>query len=130
MIGRMQGEFLGRFYEFTLKISGSKYTTSNLFLKEVHSLYHLINKWETEVEKDLDLSIMASKMKMKYEKYWGDVDKMNKLLYIATVMDLRYKLDFVDFALKKVYPEGGKGARMAGDVKKATFDLFAHYVQL
>ncbi|CAL1368027.1 unnamed protein product [Linum trigynum] len=28
---------------------------------------------------------MASKMKMKHEKYWGDVDKMNKLLYIVTL---------------------------------------------
>ncbi|CAL1376781.1 unnamed protein product [Linum trigynum] len=73
---------------------------------------------------------MASKMKMKYEKYWGDVGKMNKLLYISTVMDPRYKLGFVDFALKRVYPEGGNGARMAGDVKTATFDLFAHYEQL
>ncbi|CAL1379404.1 unnamed protein product [Linum trigynum] len=126
---RMMG-FLGRFYDFTLKISGSKYTTSNLFLQEVHSLYHLITKWETEVEKDLDLSIMASKMKMKYEKYWGDVDKMNKLLYISTIMDPRYKMGFVDFALKMVYPEGGKGARIAENVRKATFDLFAHYEQL
>ncbi|CAL1376647.1 unnamed protein product [Linum trigynum] len=72
---------------------------------------------------------MASKMKMKYEKYWGDVDKMNKLLYISTVMDPRYKMGFVDFALKRVYPEGGKGARMPEDVRKATFALFAHYEQ-
>ncbi|CAL1359375.1 unnamed protein product [Linum trigynum] len=122
--------FLGKFYDFTLKISGSRYTTSNLFLQEVHSLYHLIHKWETEAEKDYDLSVMASKMKVKYEKYWGDVNKMNKLLYISTVMDLRYKLGFVDYALKRVYPEDGKGGRMEEDVNKATFALFAHYEQL
>ncbi|CAI0560272.1 unnamed protein product [Linum tenue] len=126
---RMMG-FLGRFYDFTLKISGSHYTTSNLFLQEVHSLYHLINKWVEEVEKDYDLSVMAKKMKLKYEKYWGDVDKMNKLLYIATVMDPRYKLGFLEYGLKRVYPEDGKGGRMAEDVRKATFELFAHYEQV
>ncbi|CAL1389571.1 unnamed protein product [Linum trigynum] len=108
----------------------SHYTTSNLFLQEVHSLYHLINKWVEEVEKDYDLSVMAKKMKLKYEKYWGDVDKMNKLLYIATVMDPRYKLGFLEYGLKRVYPEDGKGGRMAEDVRKATFELFAHYEQV
>ncbi|CAL1355536.1 unnamed protein product [Linum trigynum] len=127
---RRMMRFLGKFYDFTLKITGSRYTTSNLFLQEVHSLYHLIHKWETEVEKDYDLSVMASKMKIKYEKYWGDVDKMNKLLYISTVIDPNYKLGFVDYALKRVYPEDGKGGRMAEDVNKATFALFAHYEQL
>ncbi|CAL1381163.1 unnamed protein product [Linum trigynum] len=96
----------------------------------MHSLYHLIHKLETEVEKDYDLSVMASKMKLKYEKYWVDVDKMKKLLYISTIMDSRYKLGFVDYALKRVYPEDGKGGCMSEDVKKATFALFAHYEQL
>ncbi|CAL1379481.1 unnamed protein product [Linum trigynum] len=73
---------------------------------------------------------MVSKMKIKYEKYWGDVDKMNNLLYISTVMGPRYKLGFVDYALKRGYPEDGKRGRMAEDVNKATFALFAHYEQL
>ncbi|KAG8635518.1 hypothetical protein MANES_16G038752v8 [Manihot esculenta] len=56
-------EFLGHFYELTLRISGSRYVTYNIFFDE------------------------------------GDPDKMNKIIYIAVVVDPRYKLEFMHFAL-------------------------------
>ncbi|CAN1338973.1 Zinc finger BED domain-containing protein RICESLEEPER 2 [Linum perenne] len=119
--------FLKCFYDFTLKVSGSSYVTSNLFFPEVVILYRMLKMWEGS--SDNQLSSMANKMRRKYEKYWGDIEKMNKLLYIAVVLDPRRKMDFVAFTLSRVYPEQNKGTLLADLVKKATYNLYDHYVK-
>ncbi|CAN1278852.1 Zinc finger BED domain-containing protein RICESLEEPER 2 [Linum perenne] len=119
--------FLKCFYDFTLKVSGSSYVTSNLFFPDVVILYRMLKMWEGSC--DNQLSSMANKMRRKYEKYWGDIEKMNKLLYIAVVLDPRRKMDFVAFTLSRVYPEENKGILLADLVKKATYDLYDHYVK-
>jgi hypothetical protein len=32
---------------------------------------------------------MVIKMKMKYDKYWGDFEKINPLLFVASLLDPR-----------------------------------------
>ncbi|CAN1280506.1 Zinc finger BED domain-containing protein RICESLEEPER 2 [Linum perenne] len=105
--------FLKCFYDFTLKVSGSSYVTSNLFFPEIVILYRMLKMWEGS--SDNQLSSMAN--------------KMNKLLYIAVVLDPRKKMDFVAFTLSRVYPEENKGTLLADLVKKATYDLYDHYVK-
>ncbi|CAN1338966.1 Zinc finger BED domain-containing protein RICESLEEPER 2 [Linum perenne] len=78
---------------------------------------------------DFTLKVSGSSMRRKYEKYWGDIEKMNKLLYIAVVLDPRRKMDFVAFTLSRVYPEQNKGTLLADLVKKATYNLYDHYVK-
>ncbi|CAN1303262.1 Zinc finger BED domain-containing protein RICESLEEPER 2 [Linum perenne] len=119
--------FLKCFYDFTLKVSRSSYVTSNLFFPEVVILYRMLKMWEGS--SDYQLSSMASKMRRKYEKYWGDIEKMNKFLYIAVVLDPRRKMGFVVFTLSRVYHEENKGTLLADLVKKATYDLYDHYVK-
>ncbi|KAI9080815.1 hypothetical protein K1719_037217 [Acacia pycnantha] len=88
---------LSHFYYLTNQISGSLYVTSNNFFCEIYMVYRFLNEW---TKSDLEeLSNVASRMKEKYDKYWGDPMKINKLLYIAIVPDPRYKLDWVQFAL-------------------------------
>ncbi|CAL1378358.1 unnamed protein product [Linum trigynum] len=70
---------------------------------------------------------MATKMKQKYDKYWGDVDKMNKLLYIAAVLDPRLKLQFIGFTLKWMYDDEKAIFDLTKDVELATYELYAHY---
>lgn len=43
---------------------------------------------------------MASNMRKKFEKYWGDPDKMNVFLLIAAVLDPQSKLGYVSHFLK------------------------------
>ncbi|CAI0403003.1 unnamed protein product [Linum tenue] len=69
----------------------------------------------------------ASVSSEKYEKYWGDVDKMNKLLYIAAVLDPRRKLRFIGFALKWMYDDEKSASDLTSDVEDATYELYAHY---
>ncbi|GAU34708.1 hypothetical protein TSUD_29500 [Trifolium subterraneum] len=46
---------------------------------------------------------MAENMKAKYEKYWGDVKKMNMLIFVAVALDPRHKMRFVRWGLNKAY---------------------------
>ena len=48
---------------------------------------------------DPALLIMALSMRLKYEKYWGDLSKINILLYIAITVDSRYKIDEIVYGL-------------------------------
>ena len=67
-------------------------------------------------------------MKEKYDKYWGDVNKMNKLIYVAVVVDPRYKLEFLEFALVEEY--GNEiGWKLANDTKLVVKELFQEYCQ-
>jgi hypothetical protein len=77
-------KFLQVFYDVTIKISGSLYSTSNLYFDVLCSVHSSL----TEYSKSSDplLSTMANKMKVKYDNYWGDVEKINPLLFVATLL--------------------------------------------
>jgi len=40
---------------------------------------------------------MAEKMMSKYNKYWGDLDKVNVLLFVAVILDPRTKLGSLEY---------------------------------
>ena len=42
-------------------------------------------------------------MKLKYDKYWGSVDRIYLMLFVAIVVDPRYKLKYVKFWFKQWY---------------------------
>ncbi|RYQ91666.1 hypothetical protein Ahy_B09g097651 [Arachis hypogaea] len=88
--------FLEMFYDATLCISGFSYVTSNLYMKEVFALGRRIQQYRDD--DDLSISLMASKMKAKYNKYWGNAKTINMLL-IAVVLDPCHKLDYVEWCL-------------------------------
>ncbi|OMO70217.1 hypothetical protein COLO4_28700 [Corchorus olitorius] len=46
---------------------------------------------------------MASRMKEKYQKYWGNIQNLNPLLFIAVILDPRHKLDYAMFVIEDVY---------------------------
>jgi hypothetical protein len=88
-------KFLQVFYDVTMKISSSLHSTSNLYfdiLCDVHSCL-------TEYSKSSDplLNTMANRMKVKYDKYWGDVEKINPLLFVASLLDPCYKMAGLEY---------------------------------
>ncbi|CAL1379180.1 unnamed protein product [Linum trigynum] len=93
--------FLKIFYDATLKVSGSLYVTSNdLF----HVIYGIACKLTKETSSKIEShKSMARRMKAKHDKYWGSFDNINPLLFIAVVLDPRYKLEYVCFVLDEVY---------------------------
>jgi hypothetical protein len=39
-------------------------------------------------------------MKIKYDKYWGDFEKINPLLFVAAVLNPHYKIIILEFWFK------------------------------
>ena len=52
---------------------------------------------------DVYVSNIAKNMMAKYKKYWGDQDTQNFLLYVAVVLDPRFKLKYVRFCFERLY---------------------------
>ncbi|KAG2701851.1 hypothetical protein I3760_06G063300 [Carya illinoinensis] len=91
--------FLKVFYDATLKISGSSYVTSNMLFQQISTIEHNLNKMGQSGD-DL-LRKMASNMKLNFDKYWGNMNKMNMIVYVAFVLDPRYKITALSYWLKK-----------------------------
>nr|XP_016433515.1 PREDICTED: zinc finger BED domain-containing protein RICESLEEPER 2-like [Nicotiana tabacum] len=52
---------------------------------------------------DTILSEMTKNMKEKFDKYWGDPEKINKIIFISCILDPRYKLESVGYVLVKMF---------------------------
>ena len=120
-------DFLQHFYLATLRISGSQYVTANSFFSEISDLFTILNDWK--LSPDPDKRMMAFSMKNKFDKYWGDPEKMNLLIFIATILDPRDKIEFMEYSLSEVYgPTVGGSLFIA--VKNALYELFTDYTSL
>ncbi|KAL7254645.1 hypothetical protein ACSBR1_008906 [Camellia fascicularis] len=69
---------------------------------------------------------MAVNMKEKFDKYWGDGDKINLLLYVAVVLDPRKKLKYLNFCFSQILIEKVVN-EMTGKVKDCLTRLYEHY---
>ncbi|KAI8554479.1 hypothetical protein RHMOL_Rhmol05G0102500 [Rhododendron molle] len=104
-------KFLKLFYNATKKFSTFLFVTSNVFFEEMYNV-------EVKIEKliannDPLLSKMALDMKKKFDTYWGNGDKINFLLYVAVILDPRFKLRWVKFCYIKT-----KGKEVAEGMEK------------
>ncbi|XP_019153569.1 PREDICTED: zinc finger BED domain-containing protein RICESLEEPER 2-like [Ipomoea nil] len=99
--------FLKGFYEMTVRISGSLYVTSNTFFSDISDLGCMLDDMVNSVstsKKD-----MGSHMKQKFEKYWGDPEKMNFLIFYANILDPRDKIEYMPAQFAQLYgDEKGK----------------------
>ena len=93
---RLFTKFISMFYEATLRFSSSLFVTTNVYFHELVSLQDQLNQL-CNGRGDLLLKGMAQRMKLKYDKYWGSVDRINLMLFVAVVVDPRYKLKYVRF---------------------------------
>ncbi|XP_075490956.1 zinc finger BED domain-containing protein RICESLEEPER 2-like [Primulina tabacum] len=118
-------KFLGHFYKLTLAISGSLYVTSNIIFHEISAVDMLLKQWLGS--DDFELSEMSRKMKDKFDKYWGSIEKMNMMLYYAVILDPRHKLEFVEFSFDTMYDDIGKSAMMKEKVKSGMQEIFFDY---
>ncbi|KAM3306162.1 hypothetical protein P3S67_013032 [Capsicum chacoense] len=116
-------KFLELFFKLTLKVSGSLYITSNIHFLEICQVGFCLSKLISS--DDIVLAQMATNMKKKFEKYWGDPTKMNKMLFIPCVLDPRHKFTTLSFALKKMF--GDNGATIEKDVREYMKSLFNEY---
>ncbi|KAK9279908.1 hypothetical protein L1049_013592 [Liquidambar formosana] len=116
--------FLEHFYIVTIRISGSKYITSNSYFKEMNDIQKTLLKWSQD-ENTL-FRDMAKKMYAKFEKYCN-IGKVNMILIIAMVLDPRYKLKYVKFSYTKFY-DSSKVDEIIAKVKSVMDRLYHCYM--
>ncbi|XP_022896431.1 zinc finger BED domain-containing protein RICESLEEPER 1-like [Olea europaea var. sylvestris] len=122
--GRKFVKFLKTFYEITLKFSASLSVTSNLYFKEVCNIQQVLKSLSDR--QDPLLSDMAINMKSKFDKYWGSVEKMNKILIIAIVLDPRYMLEFVGYCIGRLY-DNNLVETTKDEIKSLLYELYNQY---
>ncbi|XP_070005868.1 zinc finger BED domain-containing protein RICESLEEPER 2-like [Nicotiana sylvestris] len=71
---------------------------------------------------------MAEQMQEKFKKYWGDPEKMNKMIFIASVLDPRNKFEYVEGALEELFREE-KGKKINDEVYAYMNSLFREYLK-
>jgi len=95
---------LSVFYEVTIRLSGSLYVTSNTVFHEISTIHNCIRKYSSVTgPENLFLHEMAMKMQEKYDKYWGKSEKTNLFLYVAFVLDPRYKMKSLMYCLNQLF---------------------------
>ncbi|XP_028085593.1 zinc finger BED domain-containing protein RICESLEEPER 2-like [Camellia sinensis] len=120
-------KFLRMFYNATKRFSGSLFVTSNTFYTEIFVIENMIGQLIKNNDPILS-SIAKKKMKEKFDKYWGNGDKINLLLYIAVVLDPRRKMTYLQFCFSTIF--GGdvvKVKEMLEKVKNCLSKLYDHY---
>ncbi|KAG8489267.1 hypothetical protein CXB51_017287 [Gossypium anomalum] len=117
-------DFLEHFYKVTLRISGTSYVTSNNFFDKLSEIDILLRN--AQLNSNVDFNVMAIKMKEKYDKYWGDIDKMNFLMSVACVLDPSQKLKYLEFALSEM-SSSEKASKMMQKLKESLYELFDEY---
>nr|GEY96811.1 hypothetical protein [Tanacetum cinerariifolium] len=75
--------FLKNFYDTTLRVSGTKYITSNSYVERIYCLNTILK--QCFLSNDNDLKSMPIEMMKKLDKYWGDTKKFNMLVFIDHV---------------------------------------------
>lgn len=123
---RRMMKFLEIFYELTLKVSGSLYVTSNVHFIEIGELHYILK--DLIQSEGSDLSEMAANMKEKFDTYWGKPEKMNKMIFIACILDPRYKDEYVTYALVSMLGEE-IGNKIVDEVKRYMASLFNEYAR-
>ncbi|KAG2710559.1 hypothetical protein I3760_04G033100 [Carya illinoinensis] len=116
--------FLHIFYDITMRISGSAYMTANLWFSEVSALHHHLQ--EGCDDPSGLLSGMAERMQTKYDKYLGQVEKINRLLFVAVILDPRVKLAVIEFWANSVLGLV-KASSFITALKTDLNDLYNHY---
>ncbi|KAL1209432.1 putative AC transposase [Cardamine amara subsp. amara] len=116
------------FYDATLKVSATKHVTGNSYLKEVFGVGLMIRKMSLN-KTDPNQKAMATKMKAKFDKYWGDVDNMNLVIFFACVLDPRYKMKFVTWLIRENYGSGSDSIAetLVFKITKVVEKMFDYY---
>lgn len=116
--------FLRSFYETTVKIFGSLYITLNACTKEIFGLSLLIMKMGMDGTNSI--REMSSKMREKHDKYWGNIDNMNMIIFVATILDPRYKRKWVKWLIDEIYSKE-EAVYLLSKIDDALEKMFKHY---
>jgi len=118
--------FLKLFEKVTTRLSASLHVTSSIVFHDIMLMRAKLSEFAGG--EDMDISSMAYLMKLKFEKYWETEGNLNYLLFIAVILDPRYKLKYLRYCLELLYGSDG-GKRFAEKIESALNELFGSYMK-
>jgi hypothetical protein len=71
---------------------------------------------------------MSERMKIKFSKYWEDRNDLNNLLFIALILDPRYKIKYLSFFFLGIYGPA-KQKEVVRKIESDLCHLFECYVE-
>ncbi|KAL5563222.1 hypothetical protein UlMin_032969 [Ulmus minor] len=89
--------------------------------------------WEKAQELGKDpstlLGAMAFSMQQKFDKYWGNLEKMNVLLYIATILNPRCKMEAIKHGFGFLY-DNETSAKLLKHIEDVLYKLYNFYKEM
>ncbi|CAL8176612.1 unnamed protein product [Prunus armeniaca] len=70
---------------------------------------------------------VASLIKLKFDKYWGSFDVMNKLIFLGNVLDPRMKLQMLQISFDNLKVDARKQDEIVKEVVKCLNELYSEY---
>ncbi|KNA26118.1 hypothetical protein SOVF_000340 [Spinacia oleracea] len=116
--------FLKEFKTLNEQVSGSLYVTSNSTFFYIARVLDQLNKWMAS--DNIDFMRMATTMKKKFDKYWGQLEKMNVLIYMGAILDPKVKLVGLNLVFDRMYGKT-KGEELGEAVHNKACKLFDDY---
>lgn len=116
------------FYSVTVRFSGQLYVTSSSFFHDFLLMHNKIAMLIRGKEEEARLGSMAENMKRKFDKYWDNHDGLNPLLFLAVVLDPRYKVKYLDFCFSNIYDKV-RAKSFTKKVEDSLTRLFEWYAQ-
>ncbi|KAD4584364.1 hypothetical protein E3N88_21965 [Mikania micrantha] len=98
LVAKSLAKLLEVFKTKTVEVSCSTYAVSHRVYAEINDIRESLIELEKENNDLIDFKTMVSSMQAKYDKYFEDDHKTNKLFEFASVLDPRYKLEILQFA--------------------------------
>ncbi|KAL2497653.1 Zinc finger BED domain-containing protein DAYSLEEPER [Abeliophyllum distichum] len=120
-------KFLKNFFNVTLTFSTSLNVNAPTYLHEISNLVIELDQWS--LSSDFLLGEMASNMKKKFDKYWDKMDNVNQLLLVATILDPRYKLDYVEYCFVDIYKNVEVASSMTKMLKANLMSIYEWYLK-
>ncbi|GJY24585.1 reverse transcriptase domain-containing protein, partial [Tanacetum coccineum] len=99
-------------HEYKYAFARTKYVTSHTLVNELATIRALLRTQldcniHDEPPTDKHLYDIANTMKLKFGKYYGEVENMNLLVYFAFILDPRNKYEFLDVIMDDHYGREG-----------------------
>ncbi|KAG6537395.1 hypothetical protein ZIOFF_002485 [Zingiber officinale] len=118
--------FLKRFHDTTLQLSATKKTTSPLIWEEIVAMRMIIDETILDTT-DPSLQEVAKRMESKFIKYWGNLEKVNKLVFLGHILDPRYKLQMIGIHLGDMKLDASKIQFFVDGLKNCLMELYHAY---
>ncbi|XP_042426241.1 zinc finger BED domain-containing protein RICESLEEPER 2-like [Zingiber officinale] len=93
--------FLKKLYDATLGLSASKSLTSQLLYETMIALQVDIDRKRHDDSYPIFKEV-ACAIKLKFDKYWGNWNNINPLIFIGNIMDLGNKLQMMKVIVRKL----------------------------